>query len=410
MHININKYRLLIIAILFVAIFSSCRTETDLMPVTNVVVKVTLPEQIKDDYKFANKSVVLRSQRLTYSVETNEQGFADFKNVVPDIYNVYASWDLTPAEYVVMADSLVESKEALISGILSQVKVFTEDSINLETLLSEKQSLLISKVYAWGTKDNNNSAYKADGYVEIFNNSDEIQYLDSIYLALLEGDSPMAFPAALFPTTLHARQIFQFPGNGKQYPVQPGKSVIICNSARNHTLSASSSVDLQSADFEFKGDKFPNSDAAIEMVRIFSTYLLIKEINFEPGANHCLCLFKTSKNVSDFPLDYIPGKVNGLQFMRFSSDEVFDGVEALKYRIDGLQKNYKRFQKFIDAGYISISNSGGLIHESIERKVDTQRSNAAGRIYLKDTNNSQEDFINLNDPTPKKYDKPLLLK
>jgi len=220
----------------------------------------------------------------------------------------------------------------------------------------------------------------------------------------------MAFPAALFPTTLHARQVFQFPGTGKQYPLAPGKSVLICNSARDHTIGASTSVNLQSSEFEFKGDKYPNSDASIAMKLFFTSYPIIKEINFQPGGNHCLCLFKTDKNVKDFPLDYIPGKTGGLQFMRFDAKDVFDGVEALKYRTDGLYKNYKRFQKFIDAGYTSITNGSGLNHESVERKVDTQRSNAAGRIYLKDTNNSQEDFVTVTDPTPKKYDKPLLLQ
>jgi len=404
---NLLKYSLLFLLLMAV---NACRVEADLVAVSKVFVTVKMPESVKEDIQFGNKTVTIRSQRLTYTVQTNESGVAEFKNIVPDIYNVYASWNLTPEEYVAIADSLVESKEALISGIISQVKIFSEDSIQLETLLSEKQSLLISKVYAWGTKDNNNSRYDADGYIEIFNNSDEIQYLDSVYLALLEGDSPMAFPAALFPNTLHARQIYQFPGTGKQYPLDPGQSVVICNSARNHTTGSATSVNLQTSEFEFKGDKYPNNNAAIAMKLIFTSYLAIKEINFQPAGNHCLCLFRTNKNVLNFPLDYVPGKTSGNQFMRFDSDDVFDGVEALKYRPDGLYKNYKRFQKFIDAGYISISNTSGLNHESVERKVDTQRSSAAGRIYLKDTNNSQEDFVNVTDPTPKKYDKPLLLQ
>lgn len=391
-------------------VFTACVTEAELSSVSKVIVSVQMPPQIKNSISFKNKTVTLRSQRLTYTAQSNDRGVAYFENIVPDIYNVYASWDLTPDEYVSMADSLVESKEALISGVLSQVKIFSEDSVRLETLLSEKQSLLISKIYAWGTKDNNNSRYEADSYIEIFNNSDEVQYLDSIYLALLEGDSPMAFPAALFPTTLHARQIFQFPGNGKQYPIQPGKSVTICNSARNHTIGAATSVNLQQSEFEFKGNKYPNNDAAVAMRQIFTSYLAIKEINLQPAGNNCVCLFKTDSIVQNFPLDYAPGKTSGTQFMRFSAKVVFDGVEAIKYRTDGLQKNYKRFQKFIDAGFVNISNGTGLNHESVERKVDTQRSAAAGRIYLKDTNNSQDDFVNVTDPTPKKYDKPLLLQ
>jgi len=398
------------ISLLSILLLNACSTETELTTVSKVIVSVQMPVEIKDTVVFKNKTVTLRSQRLTYTAKSNDQGVAVFENIVPDIYNVYTSWDLTPEEYVAMADSMVESKKALISGILSQVKIFAEDSIILNTLLSEKQSLLISKIYAWGTKDNNNARYEADSYIEIFNNSDEIQYLDSIYLALLEGDSPMAFPASLFTSTLHARQIYQFPGTGKQYPLEPGKSVVICNSARNHTTGASTSIDLQKAEFEFKGNKYPNNDAAIALTQIFTSYLAIKEINLQPAGNNSICIFKTDSIVKNFMLDYPPGKTSGTQFMRFYSKDVFDGVEVLKFRTTGIDINTKRIQKFIDAGYTNISNGSGLNHESVERKIDVQRSANAGRIYLKDTNNSQEDFVIVADPTPKKYDKPLLLQ
>jgi hypothetical protein len=387
----------------------SCQTESTLLPIPKIVVLVGMPDEIKDTIYFANKTVTLRSQRLIYTAQTNKDGVAEFSNIVPDIYHVYASWDLKADEYVAMADSLVENKPALISGDSSQVMIFEQDSIVISTLLSVKQNLLISKVYASGTKDNNNLRYIADPYIEIFNNSDEIQYMDSIYLALVEGDSPIGFPASLFPTTLHARQVYRFPGNGRKYPVLPGKSVVICNSAVNHLIDVPTSVDLQHADFEFKGDKYTNNDAVPEMTLIYSAYLAIKEINLQPGGVNSVCLFKSKDDIGNYPLEYVPGKTSGNRFMRLNAEDVFDGVEILKFRTTGVDINSKRLQKFIDSGYITISNGGGLNHESSERKVDMQRS-TGGRIYLKDTNNSQSDMVTLTDPTPKKYDKPLLLQ
>jgi hypothetical protein len=344
---------------------------------------------------------------MIYTATTDDNGKAEFADIIPDIYNLYASWELSGQEYVQMADTIVENKAALISGIKSKMMVFSEINIELNTDLSIKQSLLISKVYASGTRDINNARYEADPYVEIFNNSDEDQYVDGLYLALVEGDSPMGFPASLNPATLHARQVYRFPGNGTDYKILPSKSIIIANSARNHTFIAPTSVDLQNSDFEFKGVKYPNNDNVIGMIQIYTAYIAIKEINLQRGGVNSLCLFSTTDNVANYPLDYIPGKTSGNMFMRLPNTSVMDGVEILTYKTTGVDINAKRLQHFIDAGYMTISATGGLNHESVERKVDTQKS-IGGRIYLIDTNNSQNDLINLTDPTPKKYDKPLL--
>jgi hypothetical protein len=374
---------------------------------SKITVQVAMPDGIKPEVKFAKRLVTLRSERMVYTATTDDEGKAEFSNVIPDIYNVYASWELTGSEYIQLADTIVENKPALISGIKSKMMVFSEINIDLNTDLSLKQSLLISKVYAWGTRDINNAKYDADSYVEIFNNSDEVQYVDGLYLALLEGDSPMAFPAALNPTTLHARQVYRFPGNGTDNKILPGKSIIISNSARNHTFVAPTSVDLQNSDFEFKGTKYPNNDNVTAMIQIYSAYIAIKEINLQPGGINSLCLFSTTEDISKYPLDYVPGKTSGLMFLRLPVTNVMDGVEILKYRTTGVDINSKRLQHFIDAGYVTVSASGGLNHESVERKVDMQKS-ISGRTYLIDTNNSQHDLINVTDPTPKKYDKPVL--
>jgi hypothetical protein len=396
-----------LIYFLIFGFLASCQEETIHIPISKIVVTVTMPDGIKPELKFAKRLVTLRSERMIYTATTDDNGKAEFADIIPDIYNLYASWELSGQEYVQMADTIVENKAALISGIKSKMMVFSEINIELNTDLSIKQSLLISKVYASGTRDINNARYEADPYVEIFNNSDEDQYVDGLYLALVEGDSPMGFPASLNPATLHARQVYRFPGNGTDYKILPGKSIIIANSARNHTFIAPTSVDLQNSDFEFKGVKYPNNDNVIGMIQIYTAYIAIKEINLQRGGVNSLCLFSTTDNVANYPLDYIPGKTSGNMFMRLPNTNVMDGIEILTYKTTGVDINAKRLQHFIDAGYMTISATGGLNHESVERKIDTQKS-IGGRIYLIDTNNSQNDLINLTDPTPKKYDKPLL--
>jgi hypothetical protein len=365
-----------------------------------------MPEDIKEEYKFAFKQVILRSDRMTYIVQTDENGIAKFTDIIPDIYNLYTSWDIDGETHIEMSDSIVENRLRLFRES-DQNKIFDSAILGLQTLLSVKQSLLISKVYASGTRYPDNTRFDADNYVEIFNNSDEVQYIDGKYLALVEGDSPVGFPAKDNPENIHARQVFQFPGTGTDYPVEPGKSIVIANSAYNHTISVPNSVNLQNADFEFKGTLYNNNDFVPAMILIYTAYISIKHINLHRGGVNGLCLFDTEDKVSEYPTVYIPGKTSGNMFMRIPAKQIIDGVEILAYRVTGVDLNSKRLQNFVDAGYITISSTGGSNNESMERKTDKER-NTSERFYLIDTNNSQNDMVTINKPTPRDYTKPLL--
>lgn len=401
----------LIIGFSLLTMMFGCKEEQNLSLVSAYTVKVTMPDNIKEEYKYANKTVSLRSERMTYTANTDQNGIAIFKDIIPDIYNISTSWDITSDEYISMSDSLVENRPALISGIASSKKIFSDSIITISTLLSVKQSLIISKVYASGTKDLNNAKYDADVYVEIFNNSDEIQFIDGIYLALVEGDSPIAFAAKDNPTNIHARQVFRFPGDGTKYPILPGQSIVACNSAINHTANALFSVNLQNAEFEFKNtvSKPTNNPNVPAMILVHTSYVGLNSLNLQRGGVNSICILKTTENVGEYILDYPPGKTSGNRFLRIPAKYVLDGVEILGYKSTGVDVNSKRLQSFIDAGYKTISSTSGNSHESIERKVDKNKSKSS-RIYLIDTNNSQTDMALINDPTQKKYDKALLLE
>lgn len=407
----LNYIIFLVYVVCALPIITSCVDEQKLQLVSEYTVQVTMPEEIKDTYVYVNKTVTLRSQRMTYTSISDQNGVAKFNDIIPDIYDVYTSWDISGEELVNMSDSLVENRPALISGITSSKKIFGDSIITLKTLLSVKQSLLISKVYASGTRDINNSAYTADAYIEIFNNSDQTQYLDGIYLALVEGDSPTAFAAKDNPIDIHARQVFRFPGNGTDYPILPGKSIVACNSAIDHTANAPITVNLQNADFEFKNtlSKPINNPYVTAMTLIHTSYVGLNYLNLQRGSVNGICLFNTTENVGSYPLEYPPGKTSGNKFLRIPAKFVFDGIEILGYKSTGVDVNAKRLQNFIDAGYKTINSTSGLSHESIERKVDTKKSTNF-RVYLIDTNNSLNDMATLSDPTQKKYDKTLLLQ
>ena len=400
-----------IICILLISLLGmvSCLDETTPTAISKITVQVAMPHGIKDSVHYANRYVMLKSNRLEYKVLTDSLGKAVFENVVPDIYSVSTSCEISGDQYIAYSDTVVENKGVIFSGSLAKEQLFTEKTLQLALTKSIKQSLLISKIYASGTKDALNKSYTADAYIEIFNNSDETQYMDGLYLGLVEAESVIAFPASANPTFIHARQIFRFPGSGMDNPILPGKSIVIANSAINHTIAAPTSVDLSTADFEAKSTKFSNNSNVKTFELIFTAYASLLYMNLTNGGDNGTFLFKTNDDISTYPIEYIPGKVSGNRYIRVPAETVIDGVEVLKNKaVTGPDVNAKRLQNFIDAGYMFISAISGYTHESVDRKVDNGKS--AVRTYLRDTNNSLNDFKSVTDPSPRKYDKPLLLE
>ena len=374
----------------------SCVDQTPQLPIEEFSIKFSMPKDFGDTLQYAGQTVLLKGNRMNYSAKTDSTGRVVFKNIIPGIYDISTNQKFT--------------NEISLVGDTLQFGLFKKDSLTMKLNKSIKENLIISKVYASGTKDNNNKNYVADRYIEIFNNSDETQYLDStIYLGFVEAESVIAFPAAANPGYVFARQIFRFPLKDKVFPVPPGGSVVITNSAINHTQYSPNSVNLQNADFEAKNTTFSNNPNVREMELIYSAFPSLIYMNLINGGDNGAFLFKTRESVRNFPIFYIPGKETGNRYMRVPIEYVFDGVETLKnYVTTGPKPNTKRLQSFVDAGYMYITALSGYTHESIERRVDKSKATTS-RYYLMDTNNSSNDFRTVTDPTPRKYDKSLLL-
>lgn len=405
----------LLLALAGLCMLSSCLDETVQQPVEELIIQVKMPAGIKESVKYENQTVLLKSKRMTYQAMTDSEGRAVFQNIIPDIYSASTTVEVDGEKYIQWADSLEEDEYVILlssiifSGNFPKEQIFTNKTVEIALSKSVKQSLIISKIYASGTKDNNNKNYIADKYIEVYNNSDKIQYLDSIYLGLAEAESVIAFPASANPGYVYARQVFRFPGNGTDYPVLPGQSIVIANSAINHTTNSPTSVNLFNADFEAKNPTFSNNSNVKAITLVYSTFAGIPYMNLVHGGDNGVFLFRTHEDVSKFPVFYIPGKQTGNRYMRIPANIIFDGVETLKNKANtGVDVNTKRLQSFIDAGYMFINASGGYTNESIERRVDTSKSGSQ-RYYLIDSNNSLNDFRTVTDPTPRKYDKPLLM-
>ncbi len=98
-------------------------------------------------------------------------------------------------------------------------------------------------------------------YFEIYNNSDTTIYLDGKYWGTgwdLLSDFPY-WPCTQTavvrndPDGIWAAPIFRFPGAGREYPLEPGRTALIAKSAIDHRQVYPFLYDLSQADFEWGG-------------------------------------------------------------------------------------------------------------------------------------------------------------
>lgn len=398
---KVFKFSTIIMSLLtLVFSFSSCSSDDDdTVQAINFSVSVKMPEGIKNDVAYSGQTVnLLQGTQVKYSVKTDEAGVATFTGVIPDVYDISTSWEIDGQTYTTIAEGDVQNVGVVISGnLLSQAISSTVVNINLSTVLNVKQSVLISKVFYAGRKDDNNKNYIADQYIELFNNSDEEVSLDGLYIGILESESTAAYPAKDNSDAVYTKQVFRIPGEGNQYKLAAGATILIVNSAIDHRATASTSNDLSGAAFEAKNTKNNNNPATTGLTLIYSTYAAIPSINFLAGGDFGVILFNTNDDVTSWENVYAPGKTTGNLFKRIPAKTVIDGVEALKNKTTGVDINAKRLYNFIDAGYQFINSVSGYTGEVLVRKTSKEEN---GRVYLLDTNNSTNDFVLSTDIKP----------
>ena len=391
------------------ALALSCTREAP-KPNAPFLLEFRMPEECRADAQYKNQRVFIKGS-LSYEFETDVAGMVTVDALVPGIYDIITNWEMSGKQYKTLLKdpaASVDDKARVIVGVsLMNQRLFEARDMVIDLSAAVVKGLMVSKVYYAGTKDLMGRNYGADSYVEIFNNSDEVLFLDGKYLGLAESVSPAAYPAHENPDSIYLRQICRFPGNGSEYPVLPGGSIVVAaKSARNHQESADNSVDLSHADFEVKAIE-GSGNPDVPMLPIISNSTKIQTLNLINGGLNAVVLFETDEDVLSWPEVYQRGKTSGEMFRRIHKSVVIDGVECLKKPAQtDPDVNTKRLQPDIDAGYITITAVNGYNHESVERKVSRYEN---GRYYLTDTNNSSADFVVCTDPTPRKYDKEGLL-
>ena len=325
------------------------------------------------------KSVTLGTE---YKFTSDAAGVVSIKNIISDKYVITAKRMMSSEEM----EALTGSAQDYYKLKNSSTGIIDLDAENTDTIhvyldvLEKSSPLVISEIYACGPP--NAGLYFHDKYVEVYNQTDSVLYLDGIMIGDVAGNPSNGVNYRDDPDYLHVARLWKFPGSGKEYPIQPGQSVVCAEDAIDHRISAPESVDLSGANFEFYKDDVPDIDNpnVPNMVKIYQkTSEADWVIGGEKGA---LCLIE-------------PMNEDSLQWYNdhiiIPYKYVMDGVE---YIDDLTDVAHKKMSYSIDASF-----TGGITFytgKSMERKTTTE----FGRVILKDDNNSMLDFTVLDHPTP----------
>jgi len=272
-------------------------------------------------------------------------------------------------------------------------------------------NVVISKVFYSGSVRLNGEKpknYMNHLYVELYNNSADTLNLQGMYIALANTDSKEAAWTASAMAAEHkdsavVKQIFQIPDD-VEYRMNPGQSVVFCNSAIDHSSIAEGGVDLSTADFEVKSEnknykEGHNSD--VPELKIVSTFGTTDFINFlNPGPDGIILLAADTK-LESCPKTFKRGSDTGNEYTIVPLFKSIDCVDIVKQKTPSADD--KRFAESYDAGFTCTADPGNFTGQAVVRKTAFVTSD--GRVVLFDTNNSSVDFETTTDLTPRSYSK-----
>ena len=335
-----------------------------------------------------------------YASATDASGTARFS--LPDgLYRVNLSGRSETDIYNAAADKVVLSGD--------------DFTLSLNVKVSRPGKIVIKEIYCGGCKRlPQEGDYQADQYFILHNNNYDVLYLDGLCFGTLSpynstGTNPWTSKnpdtgEIMYPDFIPIIQaIWQFPGDGDDFPLQPGEDAVVClRGAVDHAAQYPLSVNLNKPGYFacYNTTYFPNTNYHpapgdnISVDRYMNVVIKTGKANAYTLSisSPTLVLFRAeSISIEDFIRDAenvtpVPGSsVDNV--VKVPKEWVVDAVEVFDGRS---MNNEKRLEPALDAGYATLSDI--FMGRTLMRKTDEAASAAAGYEVLADTNNSLNDF------------------
>ena len=388
----INKISYVLAFMLFICTgFIAC-TDDDKVKITEFTLTLTEPEDLNvtsiSDLHVTFKNV--NTGKITTNTLTGTEGKITLNE---GLYNITVEGKMN---YIV-DEKTVEGQVKGYKESVNIVGATSTDNIKL-FLFNSKADFVIEEVYFAGNTTPEGKQYSGDQYFKIYNNSDSVLYADG--LVILESEFTTSrqydYTPDIMSQAMTVAHVYAILGIGKEYPVQPGESILICDKAIDHTVATPNSFDLRNANFEWYNDndrdvdnpEVPNLDI------IYSSTLTIWTLNNQGLKAYAIARMGVDKQT--FLKDYLyecsyvnSGITMTRNFYKFPNEWIIDAVNIS----NKAQYIWNVVDASLDMGFTycgEVASDKNRYNKSVRRKVLSTTPD--GRKILKDTNNSTEDF------------------
>lgn len=338
-------------------------------------------------YEEMEVTLTNKDQGTMYSLRCSSTGQALF-NVEPGYYAASVHYQA--------ASGLVFSGRIESLSLLSDQNE-TQGVIELPLSLAKTSALVIKEIYFGGCRGIHNEEYKDDQYVTLYNNSDQIIYLDGLCVGIVDPGNNLESPWMNY-TDMKRIPVndltWQFPGSGKEYPLAPGEETTIATNAVNHTggeYQHANSVDLSRVDWGFWDVSLDRQTiaAGVKPMTLLANLNPLLVMYSLPVFGPTFMVFSLQDSSEEYVQDTNnreprPKAANQeKRYLMIPQEWIIDCVECVKDI-----NSPKRVPNELDNGKCYISGDRYSGRSVIRKKTGT----TDGHAIYQDTNNSAEDM------------------
>lgn len=432
----------LYVFVMILSVLSSCRKDDDLAQSVSLNLHLSAKEgEFTFDVSEASVKITSNTTGASFTAEPNANNQAVFESLTPGTYDVAATLVVDAATYT-QVTGIVTEEDVYFNGSAEKLQIFEDTQSNLDLIVGRVGNWVFKQIYYAGSNGQRGASFR-DVFFEIYNNSNQVMYADSLYFGQVEGKNNnnagewfqsnyqydwsksigiVTGPGLNANTDyIYAYNMFMIPsdGTGQKYPVEPGESIIIAATAINHAGSytdngnntvtiqdPSLTVDLSNADFEtYMVDYLGGTPYRYD---IDNTNVPNVEVIYAAGRNDMV--LQANGRDAFYLYKAEAGQISGADLPLYARPDVREVTATtvkskqipVSYIGDAVEVQHpteasrvpRRLPVSLDAVRTHVP-AGQYSSQSLIRKTAKVVN---GRRVLKDTNNSSEDFGYFNKP------------
>lgn len=387
---SLNVKWLVCMALVCVILSTGCSKSDNEFPQSNAAVNLLSPNDLQSaqilDGTITFKEINSNSTVTSSNISNNKIDIT----IPQGSYNITFEGNI---QYNLDGATVKNKVRAYKDGV-----VLSGSSMNVDLplfLYSETAGFVIQEIFFTGTVTPENKVYNGDKYVAIYNNSDKVLYADSLVFAESHflTSTKRVYTPDIMNDAFTSSSLVMIPGDGNDYPIQPGESFIIANNAINHKEYNTNSFDLSKSKFEI--DLLPSIN--VDNPQVPNTINIAGFMTMHNRGFKSYAIFKMGKSLDNFKTQnayttiYInsAGNPTSAQVYKIENNLIMDAVNLSVASVF----EWIVTSPTLDMGWTycgKVDSDATRYGKSVIRKVLSVTPD--GRKIYKDTNNSTVDF------------------